>query len=273
MSRELGLRVVTGVLGASLLIALVTVGGVGGTVFLTLVLSFGMLYEFSHITFNMPDKQQKFWVLAALALLAFVMGWMSPTLRMNSLFFTFLALFTYFLVTAQRYQGSAFLAHCQELMYSIFAIVYLIYLPLLLPAIRQDRFGQSWVLLFLFVNWAGDTGAYFVGKRFGKHKLYPLISPKKTVEGAFGGLLASMLVALICTRVFHFPIPAFLVVAIAAIVSVVSQVGDLCESFLKRAFDKKDSGKILPGHGGFLDRFDGVVFSLPAMYTLIQLLR
>ena len=127
-------------------------------------------------------------------------------------------------------------------------------------------------MLFLFIVWAGDTGAYFAGKKFGKRKLYFAISPNKTIEGGIGGLAVSMFITLIFKLFFLQGMSWFLVFFVPLIVGITAQVGDLCESFLKRAFDKKDSGTILPGHGGFLDRFDGVVFSLPVMYACIRVL-
>jgi phosphatidate cytidylyltransferase len=126
-------------------------------------------------------------------------------------------------------------------------------------------------MLFFCIVWADDVVAYFVGKRFGRHKLYPLISPKKSLEGAEGGLIGGVVITVLYKLLIFNDLHWLGVVVIPLLVGVAAQVGDLCESFLKRAYGKKDSGSILPGHGGFLDRFDGVVFSLPVMYVCIRI--
>ena len=136
--------------------------------------------------------------------------------------------------------------------------------------------GGLLLLLPVFITWASDIGAYAAGRTMGKHKLIPSVSPGKTVEGAVGGLVASMLVAAVYTRyVLHpaahltFRIPPAGVFAFGAIVSVAAQVGDLAESLLKREAGVKDSSHIIPGHGGILDRFDSLLFVLPVSYVLL----
>lgn len=129
------------------------------------------------------------------------------------------------------------------------------------------------ILLFgLFIVWATDIGAYMIGRKLGKRKLWPEISPNKTIEGALGGILCSVLVALAYVLVFQgkqdfvYPLPVLLLFTV--IFSVVGQFGDLVESAIKRHFDVKDSGTILPGHGGILDRFDSMLFVFPIMHLL-----
>src|SRR5690606_12429800 len=129
-------------------------------------------------------------------------------------------------------------------------------------------FGLEWLLFFFALHWIGDTAAYFVGKNFGRKKLMPWISPKKTVEGAAAHLLSAAALALVASAIFMLG-PWYQVFIVALLISLSAQLGDLFESFLKRAVKIKDSGKVLPGDGGFLDRFDGVVFSLPVLYTCL----
>lgn len=133
-----------------------------------------------------------------------------------------------------------------------------------LNTIRFQAKGNNLLLFILVVIWCADTGAYFIGKQFGKVKLLPKVSPKKTVEGAFGGLLLSMVAATIGVWLLRFPIHSWPALLLLVIISVVfSIVGDLFESAVKRQADCKDSGAILPGHGGILDRIDGVLSAVP----------
>ncbi|KLJ01669.1 phosphatidate cytidylyltransferase [Luteimonas sp. FCS-9] len=125
-------------------------------------------------------------------------------------------------------------------------------------------YGNRWLLLALAIVWATDTGAYFAGRRFGRRKLAPRISPNKTVEGLAGGIVAGIVVAvafapLAGAQVAQLP----LVAAVAALTVLASVVGDLFESLLKRHAGAKDSGTLIPGHGGVLDRIDSVLAALP----------
>jgi phosphatidate cytidylyltransferase len=127
------------------------------------------------------------------------------------------------------------------------------------------------VLFFFFFMWASDTGAYFTGKAFGKTKLLERLSPKKTVEGFIGGMLTAMLVGYFASLVLGFgDVWAWLL--IGAFMSITGTAGDLFESMLKRQTGVKDSGTILPGHGGFLDRFDSTFISAPVYWILLNFL-
>jgi len=145
---------------------------------------------------------------------------------------------------------------------------------------RGSNIAESifFVLLTLIAAWTSDMGAFFVGVRFGKHKLVPEISPKKTVEGFFGGIV-SCIVCMEAAAVFYryvldpgAGISFWAVAVAAAISSVVSVAGDLSFSLLKRSCGLKDFGTIMPGHGGALDRFDSVIFVAPFLYLLMQYL-
>jgi phosphatidate cytidylyltransferase len=130
--------------------------------------------------------------------------------------------------------------------------------------------GYLWIFFLLVVIFASDTGAFYCGKLFGKHKLYEAVSPGKTWEGAIGGGVFSVIVAL-CFLFFvpHFQIsPGMLVLVI--VLTVVGQIGDLVESMLKRNHGIKDSGRILPGHGGILDRIDGLLFAIPVLFVYLN---
>jgi len=132
--------------------------------------------------------------------------------------------------------------------------------------------GQSLIILCFLISWMTDIGAYFVGRFFGKHKLAPIVSPKKTVEGAIGGFLFCVLsvsgIAYLLTgplNILPFDVNWIYLIIITAVGSVISMVGDLSFSVIKRAFNIKDFGKIMPGHGGVLDRFDSTLFVSPVL--------
>ncbi|MCB9743256.1 MAG: phosphatidate cytidylyltransferase [Alphaproteobacteria bacterium] len=140
-----------------------------------------------------------------------------------------------------------------------------------LPLLRRLDHGLAWVFFALAVTWLGDTGGYFGGRFFGKHKLYPKISPKKTWEGVAGGVVFAVGAALV-VRELGLPDLGLVECVVAAVVlDLLGVVGDLVESMLKRSFGVKDSGWIMPGHGGILDRIDGLLVTGPVLYALLQL--
>ena len=126
--------------------------------------------------------------------------------------------------------------------------------------------GRYWVFYSLATVFAADTGAYFVGKAVGRHKLAPRISPNKTMEGAGGGIAAAVVLGTLAHSLMGLPGALAPIIVLSAIVALVSMLGDLAESYLKRRVGAKESGKLLPGHGGVLDRLDSVVFTVPLVY-------
>ncbi|MDY6951545.1 MAG: phosphatidate cytidylyltransferase, partial [Thermodesulfobacteriota bacterium] len=132
--------------------------------------------------------------------------------------------------------------------------------------IRNGERGIVWTGFLLVVIFAGDTGAYYVGKALGRHKLAPRISPGKTVEGAAAGLAASLAMGAWYKQYWLPELSWGLCLALVLFMGVVGQVGDLFESILKRSVVVKDSGRFLPGHGGMLDRIDALLFASPVLY-------
>lgn len=128
--------------------------------------------------------------------------------------------------------------------------------------------GLHYVLFVLIVIWATDTGAIFAGKYFGKHKLWPEISPKKTIEGSIGGVFSAVGFGVIFQMFFPVHPSVWIVLLVSILISIFGQVGDLVESAIKRKYAVKDSGNILPGHGGILDRFDSLLFVLPLLHLI-----
>jgi phosphatidate cytidylyltransferase len=140
-----------------------------------------------------------------------------------------------------------------------------------LGRIHLGAHGGAWVLLSMWIAWSSDTGAYFAGRFFGKHKLAPRVSPAKTIEGAIGGWLASLTGGLAAHYWFMPTLPLLDALVLAAIANVLGQAGDLVESLVKRSTGVKDSGNILPGHGGMLDRVDALMFTVSACWVYTQL--
>ncbi|MGD9076867.1 MAG: phosphatidate cytidylyltransferase [Desulfobacteraceae bacterium] len=153
---------------------------------------------------------------------------------------------------------------------SVLGPVYIV-LPLaLLWMIDLQPNGKLWIFFLLVVSFVNDTGAFYFGRLFGKHKLYEAISPGKTWEGAVGGLLCSVIAALWFLQILRLHPINMMIVALIVSLSIAGQIGDLAESMLKRNHGVKDSGRILPGHGGLLDRIDGLLFSIPVLYLFLN---
>jgi phosphatidate cytidylyltransferase len=131
--------------------------------------------------------------------------------------------------------------------------------------------SPHWLMYALVESWVGDTGAYYVGRRWGRRKLAPAISPAKSWEGAAASAAVAVAVGVLYMRFAMPAIPWWEVVALSIAANAAGQIGDLAESAMKRGAGAKDSGAILPGHGGFLDRVDGTLFTLPAVYLCLRL--
>lgn len=145
----------------------------------------------------------------------------------------------------------------------------IIYIPCLLGylvLLRSSTHGVNWILLIMFIVMSGDSAAYFIGCRFGKRKLYPEVSPNKSIEGAIGGLAGSLMGAMLAKLIFFAGISSGDAILAALLIGTLGQIGDLFESLLKRSCGVKDSGTIFPGHGGVLDRLDSIIFAAPAAY-------
>lgn len=156
--------------------------------------------------------------------------------------------------------------------YTISGVLFIGWLLSHYVALRELESGRDWVFFALFVTFASDSTAYFVGSAIGKHHLAPSISPKKTWEGAVGGVVGAIAVGMLLVMILNLPINYIAAVSLSIAVSIVGQLGDLLESLFKRRVGVKDSGKTIPGHGGFLDRMDSVVFAGVFVYYYVLIL-
>ncbi len=148
----------------------------------------------------------------------------------------------------------------------VIGVIYISFFLSYLVLIRNGHDGVLWIYLLLILVFLGDTGAYYVGSYFGRHKLCPGVSPNKTIEGSVGGLAASLGAGALFKHFFLPLLPWGLSLLLFFSIGIAGQVGDLFESQLKRVYKIKDSGTLLPGHGGVLDRIDALLFAAPVAY-------
>lgn len=183
------------------------------------------------------------------------------------------------LLTAMFYVARYPKRKATEFVHLIFGFIYVVVLFSFLLKVRHSDSGHIMVWLIFISAWGSDTMAYVAGRLFGRHKLTPLLSPKKTVEGAIGGILGAMLLAYLYILVLEhsFGMQVYtssvyiMVLTIVFFASIASQFGDLFASGFKRTKGVKDFGRLIPGHGGILDRFDSILFTAPVVYIILTL--
>jgi len=188
----------------------------------------------------------------------------------NSAFALAVMVFMYgFLLLAYmifNHETTEFSTVCEIFFQTLYVVVLFSYIIL----VRKLRYGNFIIWIIFITAWLSDTAAYFVGMRFGRNKLIPQVSPKKTVEGAIGGLLGSvafnLIFGVVCSVGFDLSVNYFALICLALVAGVFSQLGDLAASCIKREYGIKDFSSLLPGHGGILDRFDSVLFVAPVVY-------
>lgn len=278
-------RVISGVIIAAAVIVLGVIGGPALAVVLLVCSTIGF-YEMTGVLGVHGSEGRKWIVPELLCEIAAVIYYavlirlgetetgtdfinVTNNLALITLLAVFLVNMTVYVLTFPRYKAD-------EIVRCVFAFLYV---PLLMSCIYKARFLPNGLFVYALVflcSWICDTCAYAVGMKFGKHKMAPVLSPKKTVEGALGGIagsavfcLAAGVVADIIYPGTHLELP-FLIIGVVG--SLISMVGDLAASAIKRDHGIKDYGKIIPGHGGIMDRFDSAVFTAPVIYYLAVLL-
>lgn len=254
-------RIITGAVGLPILILFIAFSG--PLLFGLLVSTVTVLGLIEFFAMSLPSERQieKFSGIACGAALVLALTYVSAASFAGLLVFCFFLLSLYALFrfqdldTVTGHLGLVFLG--------------LLYLPLLLghmALLRQMPQGTEWIFLVLLIVMSGDTAAYFTGVNFGRTKLYPAISPNKSVEGSLGGLAGSVLGAFAAKLWFFEALSVGDCLLLGVALGALGQLGDLFESMLKRCFGVKDSGTLIPGHGGILDRLDSLIFAFPAAY-------
>lgn len=268
---NLTVRLLTAAVAIPLLLAVIFLAPPWATFALVSAAGFLVTWEYCSITY--ADEHRVGKIVASLISVAIAaVLYFVPALFGQVLSGGFLAVFLLFLFT---YSDQKRASH--QIASSLVGILYGgVVLSTLSLLVRDAGItGPYWILLVMVVVWSSDTGAYFAGRAFGKHKLYEAVSPNKTIEGAVGGVAGSLLGAFLCNYLFALdaawePMLIWQVLLLVIPANILSQVGDLAESLIKRAHDVKDSGTVIPGHGGMLDRLDGLIFASPWFYIFFS---
>jgi phosphatidate cytidylyltransferase len=249
-------RVVSAVVLAAVALAATWAGDIWFRL-LSIVIGAAIFFEWATMAGAVASIRQQIggWLLLALVLLALALGMDAATVFVGAVAAAVLV-FIYTAVAKER--GALW-----------FALAYAAVPAGALAFLRGDDTAGLWAILFLFaVVWATDIAAYFVGRAVGGPKLAPSVSPGKTRSGAIGGAVAGTLAGLAIAALAPSPASLWLIGAAALVLSVLSQAGDLFESAVKRRFGVKDSGWLIPGHGGVMDRVDGLVAAAVALYVV-----
>ncbi|MBC8200274.1 MAG: phosphatidate cytidylyltransferase [Desulfobacterales bacterium] len=261
-------RWITAIVALPLVILLICKGGsILFAIFICIVCMLA-LAEYFRIVFNIRGKSEcsnSF----SFQILAYVFGLMIILAAYINSFDIIFGLIILNLILSGLISLSYFKTNPSVIELTARQVLGIIYIPLFLSCmvlIRNDADGIAWIFFLLVLVFAGDTGAFYVGRLFGRHKLCPAVSPGKTIEGAIGGLTATLGAGLIFMNYFLKSLPLWPGILFFLSIGVVGQVGDLFESELKRYSGVKDSGSILPGHGGILDRIDALLFAAPVAY-------
>ena len=181
--------------------------------------------------------------------------------------FSLLVLFFYHFFSDRDLRGA-----CSLIGLQVFGIFYIALLFSYVILIRKWHDGSSVLLFFLLVTWAGDSGGYLIGSWKGRHALCRTVSPNKTIEGALGSMVLGVAAACACRVLFLGGLDLLNCLVLGAGINIMNQLGDLCESVVKRSAGAKDSGSVFPGHGGVLDRIDSLLFAAPFVFYYIAVM-
>lgn len=260
-------RLLTGVFGVPLAIAIITWGSPSIEI-AGVIIGFIGMYEFYQVAKKKYRPIMSIGYVAAISYLLCIEWFYDHFLWFIVIFLTTLLIIM--VLTYPRYT-------IVDIAITFFGPIYVAVLLGFTLLVRYMPNGVFYTWLIFLASWGSDTCAYFAGKLFGKHKLAPILSPKKTIEGAIGGALGAggfaIIYVLVCRYLNfdHQPIPMWGLFLIVVVAALFSQLGDLAASGIKRYFDQKDYGTLFPGHGGVLDRFDSVLFVAPVIYGLLSI--
>lgn len=256
----MGKRVLTAVIGVPVLLGLLYLGGLPWLLFIAALMAIAA-FEMARIArhMNLNVALWAVWLSDAVMLIA---------IYLNSSYWTALGIAVGFICIIGQGVFTYPNFRLEEMAMSFFTLIYTGWGLCHLILLEQT---SVYLLVYLFLAiWGSDSGAYFVGRAFGRHKLAPHLSPKKTIEGSIGGILCAVLLVVLFNVYLgeNMLFKYVEVILFGVLISIIGQIGDLAESMLKRFADVKDSGNILPGHGGILDRFDSIIMAAPFVLYL-----
>lgn len=268
---NLKIRSLTAIFAIPLVFFIIWDGGLLYLLLCVLVLTIGAL-EFAKMYGSQPSNQHSLILLGiCTALLPIARYFVTAE---DSMFFLVASVFLFGIWGVVSFErGNANAANGFAVMVS--GLVYFGWIGGYLISLRRIPDGQLWVMLCLLLIWMSDTGAFFIGSLMGKHRMLPLVSPRKTWEGYFGGIAVSLAFGLLLHRVipnFSNMMSAQQMLALALAVSCIGSIGDFAESMIKRTFKAKDSSNLIPGHGGFFDRLDTILWVIPIGYFFYSII-
>ncbi len=259
-------RIVTALVALPAFLFLLYMGGIYSQLLFLALIIVG-IYELYMMT-NLNDNISLFLLCLFSLVLVFLKDWAS-TPEILSLF-----LLANLILYVKKFSDNidSNQENLKKLLKSFFIYFYVAFPFTYILKIRALDEGFLYSFFMFLIIWSTDSMAYFSGRAFGRNKLSPLISPNKTIEGSIGGSLSALFIALLFNKEFALftETPLVLFVLAVLLLTIISQIGDLFESTLKRLYNIKDSGKIFPGHGGVLDRFDSTLFTAPLYYIFIK---
>lgn len=265
MKSNLALRLSTAAVGLPIVVVLAYIGGWPFAIAAGVVIFLAAL-EFQHgwLIPSMPLRDSQQFVPVAFACGSIV------TFALEGVSIVWLGIALAAILAAIGYSHTNRLGPRRPLKVMSWCIGYLGILGAAMVLLRDLPWGREWFFIVILATFATDTGAYAVGRAIGRHKLAPKISPKKTREGAAGGFVAGAVAVLLLNEAFDTPASLAEMAPLAVLIPIVGEIGDLFESWMKRRMGVKDASGLLPGHGGFMDRLDSVLFVMPVAYLYIR---
>jgi phosphatidate cytidylyltransferase len=261
--KSLALRIVSALFALALVGAAYYFGGNTGLFVFSCFAVWRVAFEYGRMVFDGRNANLGFATVSALLFISYFY-WTDFFLILFSLVAALLLIFLTWLTS----RGISLQKVVSMQSATILGLFYCVLLPVHVVKIIYVGPNAFWFPVYLCIIFAGDTFAYFVGLQWGRNKLLEAVSPKKTVEGAIGGTAGSLLVAYVIAQIWSVPLGPLLLGALGA--TLFGQMGDLFESLLKRVANVKDSGRFMPGHGGVMDRLDGVYMAAPFFYLVLK---
>jgi phosphatidate cytidylyltransferase len=268
MSKQLTTRIISALVAVVILFVMVYFFQLTGILWMSFFVAVIGSYEMARLIFSNHYPQFSKTLFVAIAMMS--LSYFQYNLRIGHVYLLFPLSFS--LVSALSIIFHKQFTKIEDIFNYVakfvLGLMYAVFLPLMIMWILQAQDGTIWFLCLLTVVFAGDIGAYTFGTLFGKTKIAPLLSPKKSLQGSLGGLLFSTLAAGLFSLLLP-AIPLLILLMLGLFGGLLGQIGDFFESLIKRIAGVKDSGSIMPGHGGVLDRLDGVYFASPLFFIVI----